>query len=283
MQKQVILSADSPAEMPEHVKRQLDVQIMPLYVNIKGASLRDGEEVSAGDVFGLYEQEKVIPTTSAGSVGDYEAHFMRVSEDGIRAVVHFCIGGTISSSCNNARIAAGECPDVYVIDSESMSVGLSLQLLHAGGLRAQGQDAQAIAVGAEAYKKRVRTTALLGTLSFIRKSGRVTALSALGANLLGIRPVLQMLDGQGGVYRKLRGRPALVHAQYIDDLLAQPEGIDGTVAFLYHTGLPLDEFYAAEDYVRSFGIFQEIHTGQAGAVTSTHLGERCLLLLFAME
>jgi len=283
MQKQVVLSADSPAEMPEHVRRKLDVRTMPLYVNMQGRSLRDGEEVRAGDVFALYEREKAIPSTSAGSVGDYQAHFAQTSGDGARAVVHFCIGGTISSSCANAGLAARECPDVYVVDSESMSVGLSLQLLRASALRTLGQDAGTIAARAEAYKKKVRTTALLGTLAFIRKSGRVTAVSALGANLLGIRPVLQMLDGQGGVYKKLRGKPSAVHAQYIDDLLARPEEIDGAAAFLYHTGLPLEEFYAAEDYVRSYGLFRELHTGQAGAVTSTHLGERSLILMFALK
>jgi DegV family protein with EDD domain len=281
MREQVILSADSPAEMPQHVLRRLGVQFMPLYVNLQGRSLRDGAEVTAADVFALYAREKVIATTSAGSVGDYEAHFRQVSSGGARPVVHFCIGGKISSSYDNASIAARDCPGVFVIDSESMSVGLSLQLLYADALRAQGQEARMIAFQAESYKKRVRTTALLHSLTFMRRGGRCSAVSALGANLLGIRPVVQMLDGQAGVYKKLRGRPALAHAQYIDDLLERPGDIDGAAAFLYHTGLPLEEFYAAEEYVRSYGIFGELHTGQAGAVTSTHLGERCLLLVFA--
>ena len=283
MQKQVVLSADSPAEMPETLRRRLDARILPLYVNMHSRSLRDGEEVSAQDVFGFYAREKVIPTTSASSVGDYEAHFNRAAGDGARAVVHFCIGGAISSSYNNACLAAQECRDVFVIDSESMSVGLSLQLLHADALRKQGQGAEEIAAQAELFKKQVRTTAVLGSLTFIRKSGRVTALEALGANLLGIKPVMQMLDGQGGVYKKLRGKSSIVHAQYIDDLLAQPEEIDDGAAFLFHTGLPLEEFYAAEDYVRSYGLFRELYTGEAGAVTSTHLGEGCLLLIFAKK
>ena len=284
MQKQVILSADSPAEMPEHVKRQLDLQTVPLYVNMKDRSLRDGVDVSAEDVFEFYAKEKSVPSTAAVPVGDYEAHFARISEGGTRAVVHFCIGNLISSSYSNACIAARECADICVVDSGSMSVGMSLQLLHAHGMRAQGLSAADIAAEAESYRQRVRTTLLLGSLAFLRKSGRCSAVSALGANLLGIRPVVQMPNGQGvGIYKKLRGRPALVQAQYIDDLLAQPEKIDNTVAFLYHTGMPLEDFYAAEDYVRSFGIFKEIHTGQAGAVTCTHVGERCLALMFAYK
>jgi len=281
VQKKVVLSSDSPGELPESLQRELDIRYMPIWVNMRGQSLRDGVELSPMDVFDFFYNEKEVAGTSAGSLGDYEEHFAKASEDGKNAVLHFALGGAISSSYNNAVIAAQTFGDVYVVDSQSLSVGMALQLLRAHRLRGEGLEAAAIAAEAERYKKRVRAAGLIGSLDFIRKSGRVTAVEALGANLLGIQPAMHFVDGRAVIYKKLRGRAAAVQAQWIDDLLDSPEGIDGTAAFVYHTNMPEAEYSAAVERVRKSGIFRVVYTGRAGAVTGTHLGDKALMLGFA--
>jgi DegV family protein with EDD domain len=283
MQKHIILSSDSPADLPQDLMELHQVHTLPLYVNLLGRSLRDGLDITPPEIFHTYEQSKIVPKTSAIPVGDYQTYFAELTHGGENAVVHFCIGGEISSSYQNALIAAHEAEDVYVIDSESMSVGLSLQLLHVARLRAEGLGAAEIAENAQSWRKRVRTTALLGSVTYMRRSGRCSAVSALGANLLGIRPVLAMTDGHLAALKKLRGKPQEVQRLYLEDLLAEPENIDPEIAFLYHTGISPEEFLAAKALVESKGIFKEIRSGHAGCITCVHCGDKCLIFMYATK
>jgi DegV family protein with EDD domain len=283
MKKPVIISADSPCDLPQDILAQNDFRTIPLYVNLMGRSLRDGIDISPAEIFSAYDQHKVIPTTSAVPVGDYQEHFETLLAGGSNEVVHFCIGGTISSSYQNAVTAVREFEGVHLVDSESMSVGIALQLLHAAKLREEGESAEAIAREAQHYRKRVRTTALLGSPTYMKRSGRCSAVSALGANLLNIRPMLGMIDGKLSALKKLRGKPASVQQQYIQELLAAPEQIEPSIAFLYHTGITPEEFINAKAAVENTGIFQEVRTGHAGSVTCTHVGDHCVIFMYAMK
>ncbi|MDR0531575.1 MAG: DegV family protein [Oscillospiraceae bacterium] len=283
MRQEIRLSSDSPADLPQEWYEQTGVATIPLIVNLKGESRKDWQEITPEEIFEVFQAEKIIPTTSAIPVGEYEEFFRCVSEDGQYPVVHFTIGGKISCTYQNACIAAQTLENIYIIDSESMSCGVGLQLIHAAQLRAQGLDAQALAKECDQWKRNVRTTAFLGSPAYMHKSGRCSAVSAMGANLLNIRPVMQMKEGTLSVHKKLRGKPLQVQQQYLEDLLAEPETIDPSLALLYHTGVTEEEFAAALDYVQGRGIFEEIITGRSGSVTSTHIGDKCLLLMFAKK
>ncbi|MDR3314513.1 MAG: DegV family protein [Oscillospiraceae bacterium] len=283
MAKPVVLSTDSPADLPQDLQDLHKIRSIPLYVNILGRSLRDSIDITPPEIFNTYARNKIVPTTSAIPVGEYQAHFTELLHAGANAVVHFCIGGLISSSYQNAAIAAQDFEDVYVIDSESMSIGITLQLLHAAQLRAAGRSAAEIAEDALLWRKRVRTTALLGSVTYMRRSGRCSAVSALGANLLSIRPVLGMTDGKLAALKKLRGKPQDVHRQYLEDLFDAPENIDPEIAFLYHTGISPEEFLAAKALVESKGVFREVRSGHAGCITCTHCGDKCLILMYAYK
>ncbi|MDR2525163.1 MAG: DegV family EDD domain-containing protein [Oscillospiraceae bacterium] len=283
MQKPVLLSTDSPAELPADLMQTHQIKTIPLYVNIAGRSLRDGIDITPPEIFHTYEQEKIVPTTSAIPVGEYQEHFAALTDGGKNAVVHFTIGGQISACYQNAVIAAQEFPGVFVVDSQSMSVGITLQLLHLAKKRAEGLDAAALAAEAEQWRGRVRTTALLGSVTYMRRSGRCSAVSAMGANLLGIRPVLGMPGGKLTALKKLRGKPIQVQKQYLEDALANPENIEPEIAFLYHSGVSPEEFLTAKALVEGKGIFAEVRSGFAGCITCTHCGDKCLIFMYATK
>ncbi|MDR2647060.1 MAG: DegV family EDD domain-containing protein [Oscillospiraceae bacterium] len=281
--KQVILTSDSPADFPQGLNARLKIRTIPLYVNLQGRSLRDGIEVTPAEIFALYDQQNVIPTTSAIPVGDYKFFFAELLEDGKNEIVHFCIGGQLSSSYQNAVTAAKEFEGVYVIDSESMSVGITLELIHAAAQRDAGLDAASLAEDALKYRRLVRITALLGSPTYMKKSGRCSAVSALGANLLNIRPVIGMSEGKLSSLKKLRGKPADVQMQYLAGLLENPDKFDTRAAFLYHTGVTPDEFQAQIKFVESKGIFEKLYTGHAGSITCTHVGDKATIFAYLVQ
>ncbi|MDR1464320.1 MAG: DegV family protein [Oscillospiraceae bacterium] len=284
MPKPILLSTDSTADLPPEDAQRYQVSSLPIYINLFGMSFRDGIDISPAEIFTAYAEQRVIPTTSAIPVGDYEDYFTRLTENGTKAVLHFCLGGEISSSYRNAVIAAKELEDVYVIDSESMSVGMALQIIRAGQWRDKGSlSAAELAEVCLRERKRVRTTALLGSPTYMHKSGRCSAVSALGANLLSIRPMLGMTDGRLGVIKKLRGKSAAVQHEYISILLEESERIDPSIGFLYHTGVSPEEFASAVAQVEGAEIFRELRTGHGGSVLCTHCGDRCLIFMYMYQ
>ncbi|MCL2106474.1 MAG: DegV family protein [Oscillospiraceae bacterium] len=272
-QKPVILSADSAADLPADIAERHGIVTIPIYVNLMGQSLRDGIDVTTRDIFAAFRGRGEIPTTSAIPIGEYEALFARLTRGGACAAVHWCISSGISSCYQNAAIAAREFEDVYVIDSESITIGLAMQLLHAARLRENGAAAAEIAEEARRFRGQVRLTALLGSVDYMRKGGRCSAVSALGANLLGIRPMLQFEESKLGVHKKLRGKTQAVREQFIAEQFEAPETIDPSIALLYHSGLSEEEFSALVAQVEDRAVFQELRTGSAGAVISSHCGE----------
>ncbi|MDR1735020.1 MAG: DegV family EDD domain-containing protein [Oscillospiraceae bacterium] len=278
------ISTDSPADLPEDLRLKYEIPFVELYVVMEGTGYKDKTGITPEQIFDYYHSTKKIPTTSAVPIGDYLDFFRGLkAENGNAPIVHFTIGGKISCSYQNAVEASKEFEEVYVIDSESMSIGIGLLLLWSAGERDKGISAKDLAAAAELKKKKVRTTALLGEITYMKHSGRVTSVQAMGANMLGIRPVLGMTDGILGQVRKLRGKAQELRRQYIDFLLEEPAKIDTSICMLAHTSIPPEDFETAEEQVRSLDIFKQMYTMQAGSVLSVHIGDGCLVFMYFLK
>src|SRR5699024_9934500 len=173
-----------------------------------------------------------LPKTSAVSVAEYTDFFKELTQDG-SSVVHISFSSALSATHQNARLAAEDFDNVYIVDSKSLSTGIALLAIKAAQLAQDGLDAKTIAHEMEYKREKVVTTFILDKLEFLYKGGRCSGVAMLGANVLGIKPSIVMADGKLQVGKKYRGKLENCQMQYVRDLLEQYAGrIDTDRAFL---------------------------------------------------
>ena len=186
----------------------------------------------------------------------------------------------MSSTFNNARIAAEEFEDVYVIDTRNLSTGGGLLVLAAADMINEGLEAKEIADRLNELAPCVDASFVIDSLEYLYKGGRCSALSVFGANLLKLKPCIAVKNGVMDVDKKYRGKYEVVLEEYIKDRLHDPDEIISTRAFITHAGC--DEAVAKKmvEIVKNTGIFDEVFETRASCTVSSHCGKDTLGVLF---
>ncbi len=276
--KKVIISTDSPADISKELAAKYNVAVIPLHVILNGEDRLDGVNVTPEEIIENYKATKALPSTSAIPVGEYEEHFAALTKDGA-AVVHIALSSGVSSSCRNAGIAAADFEGVYVVDSLHLTTGILMLVIKAVKMAESGMEAAEIAAEIEAMRDKVDTNFLLDNLEFLSKGGRCSAVTALGANILGIRPYLEMKDGSLSVCKKYRGKIDKVQLQYIAEKLDNLGEYDDEIAFMTHSPMDADQASALTKAVKDSGKFKEVYEMDAGCTIVSHCGPNCVALI----
>ena len=173
--------------------------------------------------------------------------------------------------------------DVFPVDSQMLSSGLALLAIEGAECRDKGMGAQEIAEHLRSLTGKVDTSFVLDTLEYMWKGGRCSAVTSLGANLLKLKPALEMKDGKLGVYKKYRGAIETVYKQYVKERLAGKQVRPGHV-FITNSGEIAPEIIQQlDELVRELIPVQEIHHSIAGCTISSHCGPKTLGILFINE
>ena len=273
------ITTDSTCDLPAHLLEQYDITVTPLGV-VKGGKLyRDGIDIRTADIAAHVENGGDITTTNAVSIGDYETLFRELTEK-YDAVVHLNIGAGFSCCHQNARLAAEEVPGVYVVNTENLSVGHGLLVLAAAEAARAGKSASEITAMLEEMAGRVEMSFVLDRLDYMKKGGRCSAVTALGANLLKLHPCIEVIDGKMSVTKKFRGSIEKVVADYVRDRLEGRTDIDTSRIILVDTCF--DEHWAeiVADYLEQDGRFGEIIRAKAGCTIFSHCGPNTLGVVF---
>lgn len=275
----VRISADSTCDLSRELVEKYDLGIARLYVTLNGNSYRDGVEIESQDVFANVESGGRPGTTSAVNVEDYRQFFAKRLEacDGI---VHFTISSDMSSCYQNACIAAKEFENVFVVDSRSLSTGIGHLVLDAAILAREGIAAQEIAEEMEKKRERLDVSFILDTLEYLKMGGRCSSLAALGANLLGLKPCIEVRNGQMHVGKKYRGHLDRCLVKYVSERLKNPSEIDDARVFITDSGVPEAVFEQVRTEVLRCMPFREVIHTRAGCTVSNHCGPNCLGILF---
>lgn len=280
MNRKVVITTDSPADLSTELIDRYDIHVLPLYVNLGGKSYRDGVDISTPDIFAHYDEAGELPSTSAIPIGDYEDFFKGFVADGCD-VVHFSLSSEISSTHQNAKLAAEELDGVYVIDSLHLSSGIALQVIKACEMRDDGKSADEIAKAAVDFNKKTCTSFVLEKLEYMNKGGRCSTVAALGANILSIRPCIEMHDGKLDVAKKYRGKILEVKKKYIvDELNAHKDDADLSRIFVTSSSTDDGEERELIDTVLGVLPFKEVLKGRAGCTIASHCGPGCMGILF---
>ena len=282
MSKPVVITADSTCDLSTDLRERYDIHVIPLTITLGDDTFLDGQGFTPLDMYARYRKDGTLPKTSAVGVQEFIDFFSQFTEQGFN-VVHLDISAELSNSYNAACMAAAELGGVYVVDSRMLATGGGLLAIEGAECRDRGIPAKEIAQHLRALTDKVQTSFVLDTLEFMWKGGRCSGVAALGANLLHLKPGLEMKDGKLGVYKKYRGNINSVYKQYIKERLegrkVRPEHV-----FITESGevddSVLEEIYAL---VRETIPVKEIHHTVAGCTISTHCGPKTLGILFLEE
>lgn len=273
--KKVIISTDSPADIPAALAEKYAVAVCPLHVILGGEDKLDGVNVTPDDLVDNYKQTKTLPSTSAIPVGEYTDKFAELTADG-SSVVHISLSSGVSSSHRNAVIAAEDFEDVYVVDSMLLTTGISALIIKAAHMAENGMSAAEIAKELEVLREKVDVSFVLDNLEFLAKGGRCSAVAALGANILGIRPSLEMREGKLGMCKKYRGKIEKVQLQFVEERIESLGEIDDEFCFLTHSPIDLEQAKALVEAVKATGKFKEVIEADAGCTITAHCGPNCV-------
>ena len=279
MAKPVVITADSTCDLSQELRDRYQIHTIPLTILLGGESYLDGVEFSTEDIYARYRADGSLPKTSAPSIQQFIDFFTPFLEAGCE-VVHLDISSELSVSFNNARLAAEELGGVYPVDSRMLSSGEALLLFEGADCRDRGMGAREIAEHLSALTEKVDTSFVLDTLEFMWKGGRCSGVAALGANLLQLKPGLEMKDGKLSVYKKYRGNMQSVYKQYVRERLAGRE-IRPNHIFVTDSGeVPQATLDELMEIVRQTVPGAVVHSAKAGCTITSHCGPKCLGVLF---
>ncbi len=271
--------SDSTADLPRELIEKYDIEVLPLSVTLGEKTYKDGFEISAQDIFRYYDETKGLPKTSAVSVLEYTEAFTPWVEKGYD-IIHFTISSTMSACYQNACIAAVELGHVWSIDSANLSSGIGLLVVLAAELAAKGESAEIVAKHIAEAKTRVDASFILNQLEFLHKGGRCSGVAALGANLLKLKPCIEVVDGKMKVGKKYRGAYEKCSLEYVRDRLDGNENIENDIIFLTWTGVDAKLLKEVEKEIKKYQKFRTIIVNEAGSTISGHCGPGTFGILY---
>lgn len=281
MAKPIVLCADSTCDLGEVLRERYQVQLYPFHVLVDGETYSDGVDLSPDDIYAVYKEKGVLPKTAAINMAEYLEFFQPFVDQGCE-VIHINLGSGLSSSHNNARLAAEELEGVYVVDSCNLSTGTGLLVIEAAERIAAGMPAAQIAEELRELTSHCQSSFVIDTLEFLHKGGRCSALARLGANLLSLKPCIEVdnTSGKMGVGKKYRGTLDKALAQYVKDQLEGRTDLKTDRIFITHSGISEERIAMVRGLVEQYADFDEILVTRAGCTISSHCGPNTLGVLF---
>lgn len=278
----VIITADSPCDLPDEIIAEKEIVITPLSILLDDKSYLDRVEINPDDIYNFVDKTGKLPKTAAVPPAQYSEIFKQLTDEGY-GIVHIGLSSGISSSYQNACIAASDFDNVYCVDSKSLCSAMGLLVLKACDLRDKGFDAKKIANRITALVPKIQTTFVLDSLEYIYKGGRCSGVARFGANVLGIKPSIAVNteNGKLDIAKKYRGKIDVVYKQYINDCLKEAAKADPARLVIADSGGVSSEIIAyAKGIAEGKGIFKEIITAKAGCTISSHCGPKTLAVFY---
>ena len=280
MSEKIVITTDSTSDIPVEVKEKYNVTSIPLLVNLEDNEFLDGVNLTIEEIFEFVKKTGVLPKTAARSSQCYKEFFEEVKEKTkATKIVHISISSGLSCSCQNAKMAAEELGYVSVVDSLSLSSGCGLLALSAADKVTEGKPLKKILEELEKEVLCVQASFVLDDLKYLYKGGRCSAVSMFGANILRIKPKIELKDGKMGVGKKYMGKFESVLEKYVSDLLIENKTPNLKRVFITYTTSNENSIKVIEEKLTAKG-FKEVIIGTAGATIASHCGPNTLGVLF---
>ncbi len=274
--------SDSTCDLSAQLLQENNITLIPLTVVKDDKEFKDGVTITPDEIFAHVAAGGALCSTSANSVGEYADIFERHAKenDGVLVIT---IGSGFSSCYQNASIAASDFDNVKVVDSMNLSTGQGLVVLEACKLAKECSSLEELHEKVQAFTAKVEASFLVDKLNYLVKGGRCSAAAALGANLLNLKPCIEVRDGKMIVVKKYRGSYNKCLASYVKDRLAEREDLTREILFVTKTSVSDEEYKAVMDTVAEHGHFGVTYETTAGCTVSCHCGPGTLGVLFVRK
>ena len=269
---------DSTADlMPEYKSR---VSVVPLTVHFGEEEYIDGVTIDHKTFYEKLIESDVLPSTSQATPDAFMKEFNKAKEAGEAAVV-ITLASKFSGTYQSAMIAAAEYEDIYVVDSSSAAMGSGILVELAFRMLDEGKNAEQIAKALEEERKKIVIVALVDTLEYLKKGGRISKAVAFAGGMLNIKPVLSVIDGEINMLGKARG------SKMGNNLLVQEIQKAGGVDFakpvmLGYTGFSdiLLQKYIQDSAALWEGHREHLPVSVVSSVVGTHVGPGAVAVAF---
>lgn len=265
--------ADSTCDLPKELIQKHNIRIAPLGISLGDKILQDGVDITSREIFEYVESGNGICKTSAVNVAEYTEVYQE-ERPKCDAIIHFIISADMSSCYQNARIAAADFDNIFLVDSRNLSCAIGHLVLDAIELVEKGMAAEDIYREITARVPLLDSSFVIDTLSYLHKGGRCSTIQALASSVLKIKPSIVVAEGKMTVGKKYRGKLESVLRSYVTDKLSDKESIDTRRLFIANT-LDKDNI-ALVDMIKSLATeilpFQEVYETIAGGTISCHCG-----------
>jgi len=274
----VSIITDSTCDLSHEDQKRLGIIVVPLTVHFSDASYHDGVDLTNEQFYQKLEAAEHLPTTSMIPPGDFTQVFEEEVAKG-NEVLGIFISSEISGTYHSACIAKESFPhdQVYVVDSRSASLSLGLLVFEAVQFRDKGHTAAEIVQLLEPLIKKVRFFAAVNTLKYLRKGGRISTTSAVVGEVLGIKPIVTIIDGTIHSIGKARGMSAAIKHILQESMKHMPD-LCHTVTFA-HSGAP-ELMEKAISYMKEPLKLQSWLCCEVGAVIGTYAGRGCVAFAY---
>lgn len=270
---------DSASDFPAAVAKRRGVEIVSMSIQFGGASFLDGKSITNEVFYQLLLEGKKSPSTSQPTPAGFLEHFEAAKAAGDQ-VVAVLISGALSGTLQSASIAKDMCEydPIYLVDSRTATAGMQILVNHACKLRDSGLSAAGIAQELERLKDRVRIFAVMDTLEYLRRGGRLSGFQAgLGA-LAKLKPVITVRDGEVSIAAKALGLSAAVR-QLVHTLDSHPVDNAFPSYFLYTDDKTREELLLPR--LKELGKLPlRLHSCSVGPTIGTHIGPGALGLAY---
>lgn len=273
------ITADSTCDLSPQILEEFDITLVPLHVLIDGKDHLDGVDIKPEDIFYHVGVEGKTCKTAAANVYEYENIFSEFSSQ-YDAVIHINISSDFSSCHQQAKIAAENFDNVYVVDSRNLSTGSGHVVYEAALMAREGEKAEEICRRLEELIPKVDASFVIDRMDYLYKGGRCSGLEAFGASLLRIKPSIEVVDGKMQVGKKYRGNLARCLENYVKDRLAGRDDIDYKRIFVTHTMQSPEMVEKVKETIKQYADFEEIIETKAGCTISSHCGPNTLGILY---
>ena len=282
--RKIVIVAETGCDVSAKEAAELGVELVPMHVSIGQKTVDDGD-LPPAEMLEECRQLGVLPRTSGCSPADFAAVFDRVHEESPEAqILYVAYSAVTTCSFESARAAAEGRDYVYMFDTAHVTIGQGLVVTEVARHLAENPQisVEELRLWGEDLARRVRMGFIPGDLGYLRAGGRLSNAAFVGATLLRIKPVIELVDGRLVATKKLRGSMEKAAVELIDLLVAQGDYDRGLVYFVRSCGLPESVQRAAEGHARELG-FERFRWYDTGNVITSHCGPGSFAVAFAQK
>lgn len=276
----VRIITDSASDFTKEDAKRLNIEVLPLTVTFGDEAYRDGVDLDSKTFYEKLIESDTLPTTSQIPPYVFEETFKEATEAG-DSVVIVLISSELSGTFQSAHLAAEDFDNVYVVDSLSVTIGEQCLIEYATRLRDEGKSAKEIAQALDNKKADVKILALLDTLEYLKKGGRISPATAFVGGVLAVKPVVTVTDGKVELIGKARGSKN--GNNLLRELVGKVGGIDYSMPiYLGYSGIDksLLNKYIEDSKSLWEGLIGNLLVTNIGSAIGTHVGPGAIAVAF---